>query len=117
MSFFGLQPKPKDRVQAEPHALTATGPEVFYRDLIAHRPSLLDEKLKLHERIIDDFNLTLLEKLSPEELLKQVRSYVGNYVRTEKIPLNQKGLDMFTDEILNEMTGFGPIEPLLKDPT
>ncbi len=118
MSFFGLQAsKPNVRDRDEPQALAATGPEVFYRDLIAHRPSLLDEKLKLHERIIDDFNLTLLEKLPPEELLKQVRSYVGNYVRAEKITLNQKELDMFTDEILNEMTGFGPIEPLLKDPT
>ena len=118
MSFFGLQAsKSIVRDRDEPQALAATGPEVFYRDLIAHRPSLLDEKLKLHERIIDDFNLTLLEKLPPEELLKQVRSYVGNYVRAEKITLNQKELDMFTDEILNEMTGFGPIEPLLKDPT
>src|SRR5579872_2043167 len=118
MSFFGLQAsKSNVRDRDEPQALAATGPEVFYRDLIAHRPSLLDEKLKLHERIIDDFNLTLLEKLPPEELLKQVRSYVGNYVRAEKITLNQKELDMFTDEILNEMTGFGPIEPLLKDPT
>ncbi len=104
-------------MREEPQALAATGPEVFYRDLIARRPSLLDDKLKLHERIIDDFNLTLLEKLPPEELLKQVRSYVANYVRAEKITLNQKELDMFTDEILNEMTGFGPIEPLLKDPT
>jgi hypothetical protein len=27
---------------------------------------LLDEKLKLHERIIDEFNLTALEKMPPE---------------------------------------------------
>src|SRR5690349_11872745 len=114
MSFFGLQAKHKEQVRDEHDSLAIVGPEVFYRDLIAHRPSLLDEKLKLHERIIDDFNLTLLEKLPPEELLKQLRSYVGNYVRAEKITLNQKELEMFTDEILNEMTGFGPIEPLLK---
>jgi pilus assembly protein CpaF len=118
MSFFGLQAiKPKERIREEPEALAATGPEVFYRDLIANRPSLIDEKLKLHERIIDEFNLTLLEKLPPEELLKQVRTYVGNYVRAEKITLNQKELDLFTEEILHEMTGYGPIEPLLKDPT
>jgi pilus assembly protein CpaF len=118
MSFFGLQAiKPKERIREEPEVLAATGPEVFYRDLIANRPSLIDEKLKLHERIIDDFNLTVLEKLPPEELLKQVRAYVGNYVRAEKITLNQKELDLFTEEILHEMTGYGPIEPLLMDPT
>jgi len=29
----------------------------YYRELISQRPALLDEKLKLHERIIDEFNL------------------------------------------------------------
>jgi pilus assembly protein CpaF len=38
-------------------------------------------------------------------------------VRTEKISLNQKELEIFCEEIINEMTGYGPIEPLLKDPT
>jgi pilus assembly protein CpaF len=86
-------------------------------DLMAKRPRLLDEKLKLHGLIIDEFNLNLLEKLSPEEMHRQVKAYVGNYVHAERIALNQKELDIFTDEVIAEMTGFGPIEPLLKDPT
>jgi len=89
----------------------------FYADLMGRRPELLDEKLKLHERIIDEFNLAALEKLSPEELTKQIRSYVGNYARNENLSLNQRELDIFANEILAEMTGYGPIEPLLKDPT
>ena len=89
----------------------------FYADLMGRRPELLDEKLKLHERIIDEFNLAALEKLSPEELTKQIRSYVGNYARVENLSLNQRELDIFANEILAEMTGYGPIEPLLKDPT
>jgi pilus assembly protein CpaF len=86
-------------------------------DLMARRPVLLDEKLKLHGRIIDEFNLALLEKLSPEELYRQVHAYVAKYIRAERISLNQKELEVFTTEVLAEMTGFGPIEPLLKDPT
>src|SRR5438270_8029643 len=38
-------------------------------------------------------------------------------MRTERLSLNQKELQAFADEIVDEMTGFGPIEPLLKDPT
>src|ERR1700734_3623568 len=83
----------------------------------AQQPTLLDAKLKLHGRIIDEFNLALLEKLSPEELRREVQAYVANYVRAERISLNQKELETFTSEVLAEMTGFGPIEPLLKDPT
>jgi pilus assembly protein CpaF len=89
----------------------------FYSDLMARRPALLEEKLKLHGRIIDEFNLALLEKLAPEELRRQVQAYVSNYVRAERISLNQKELEIFTSEVLAEMVGFGPIEPLLKDPT
>ncbi len=89
----------------------------FHSDLMARRPALLEEKLKLHGRIIDEFNLALLEKLAPEELHRQVQAYVSNYVRAERISLNQKELEVFTSEVLAEMIGFGPIEPLLKDPT
>lgn len=81
------------------------------------KASLLEERLKLHARIIDEFNLIMLEKLPRAELIKQVQTYVADYVRAEKVSLNQKELEVFAHEIIDEMTGFGPIEPLLKDPT
>src|SRR5689334_8836753 len=122
MSFlFGASPRPPERPQtavngAAPPAAPDNA-ETVYKELIEDRPALLDEKLKLHARIIDEFNLTVLEKLPRAELVKQVNAYVANYVRTEKISLNQRELDIFSEEIVDEMTGYGPIEPLLKDPT
>jgi pilus assembly protein CpaF len=91
--------------------------EQLYRELIAQRPALLDEKVKLHARIIDEFNLAVLERMPREELVGELRVYVGEYVRTEKIPLNQRELQAFVEDLVDEMIGFGPIEPLLKDPT
>src|SRR5207245_10697441 len=88
-----------------------------YHELMAQRPALLDEKLKLHARIIDEFNLVSLEKLPREDLVREVRTYLGEYMRNERLSLNQKELLAFADEVVDEMTGFGPIEPLLKDPT
>ena len=85
--------------------------------MIDKRPALLDEKLKLHTQIIDEFNLAHLEKLSREELIREIRTYVADYVRSERISLNQKELNIFSEDIVDEMIGFGPIEPLLKDPT
>src|SRR5438270_12208893 len=38
-------------------------------------------------------------------------------MRTERLSLNQRELQAFADDIVDEMIGFGPIEPLLKDPT
>src|SRR5262245_50532900 len=83
MSFlFGTTPQ----ALKEPERLAINGGEssdadAFYRDLIERRPALLDQKLKLHARIIDEFNLTALEKLPRAELVKQVTAYVANYVR------------------------------------
>jgi pilus assembly protein CpaF len=91
--------------------------DTLYRDLITQRPALIDEKIKVHERIIDEFNLAALEKLPRDELVKQVRSYLTEYVHSEGVSLNQKEMQAFAEEIVDEMTGFGPIEPLLKDPT
>jgi len=53
----------------------------------------------------------------PEEMKKQIGGLVSQYVMNERLPLNTKELSDFVDEILDEMTGLGPLEPLLKDPT
>jgi len=119
MSFFSnaptrTRPRPKTEVVTHKPDLAAIE---HYHELLAQRPALLDEKLKLHERIIDEFNLVSLEKLPHEDLVREVRTYLGEYMRTERLSLNQKEMLAFADEIVDEMTGFGPIEPLLKDPT
>ena len=119
MGFFGVKPVQRtEMVESASQAAQSPVPsEDVYGDLLSRRPALIDEKLKLHSRIIDEFNLAALEKLPPEELTRQVRAFVGNYARTENLTLNQKELDAFSAEIVAEMIGFGPIEPLLKDPT
>jgi pilus assembly protein CpaF len=89
----------------------------FFREIMDRRPALLDERLKVHAKIIEEFNLALLDKMTPEELLKNIRAYVTDYVRAAKISLNHKELETFIEEVMHEMTGYGPIEPLLKDPT
>jgi pilus assembly protein CpaF len=120
MSFlFEASPRPPAilPVPAANGSHLPAGAEAGPPDLVAQRPALLGEKLKLHARIIDEFNLTLLEKLPRPELVKQINAYVANYVQIEKISLNRKELEAFSEEIIDEMTGYGPIEPLLKDPT
>jgi pilus assembly protein CpaF len=122
MSFFSHARLPRESKLKQtglqtPHARAVNDAQNMYQELIDKRPALLDEKLKLHTKIIDEFNLPQLEKLSPEDLVREIRTYVSEYARTERLSLNQKELDIFATEIVDEMIGFGPIEPLLKDPT
>src|SRR3974377_1327076 len=100
MSFFGhtralrsakpnLVETPSSRQGSEVDA------QAIYQELIDKRPALLDEKLKLHTKIIDEFNLAHLEKLARDDLTREIRSYVADYVRAERISLNQKKLTFF----------------------
>lgn len=77
----------------------------------------LDAKVRLHRRLIDEMNLTALDKVSPEELKRQVSELASEYVMSERLPLNTEELEEFCDELYDEMMGLGPIEPLLDDPT
>jgi pilus assembly protein CpaF len=94
---------------AEPVAATAVNP------LLSDK--LLDAKVRLHRRLIEEINLQALEKLPEEEMRAHIRQLVSQYVLVERLALNAQELDDFVSEILDEMTGLGPLEPLLKDPS
>jgi pilus assembly protein CpaF len=76
---------------------------------------LLDAKVRLHRKLIEDINLSALEKLPEEQVRAHVQQLVTQYVLAERLALNSQELAAFVSEILDEMTGLGPLEPLLKD--
>ena len=76
---------------------------------------LLDAKVRLHRKLIEEINLSALEKLPEDEIRKHVQQLVSQYILVERLALNAQELAGFVTEILDEMTGLGPIEPLLKD--
>src|SRR5882757_6336664 len=76
---------------------------------------LLDAKVRLHRRLIEEINLQALEKLPEEEMRAHIQQLVAQYVLVERLALNAQELSDFVAEILDEMTGLGPLEPLLKD--
>src|SRR5262245_43103898 len=78
---------------------------------------LLDAKVRLHRRLIEEINLSALEKLPEDEIRAHVQRLVSQYIVAERLALNAHELNAFVSEILDEMTGLGPLEPLLKDST
>src|ERR1700751_3593320 len=117
--FFSAGAATRERPSFSPRvsAPSLMEDERLYHELIAQRPALLDEKVKIHAKIIDEFNLAVLERMPREELVRGLRVYGGEYVRTEKIPLNPGEVRPFVEALVGERAGFAPIEPLLKDPT
>src|SRR5262245_56285291 len=78
---------------------------------------LLDAKVRLHRRLIEEINLSALDKVPEEEIRRHVQQLVSQYVLVERLPLNTQELSDFVSEFHVDMTGLGPLEPLLKDPT
>ena len=76
---------------------------------------VLDAKVRLHRRLIEEINLSALDKIPEAEIRRHVQGLVSQYVLAERLALNARELDEFVSEILDEMTGLGPLEPLLKD--
>lgn len=76
---------------------------------------MLDVKLRLHGRLIDEIDLSKLDRLDESDLRRHVRTLVGEFAKAERLALNSLELDELASSIFDEMVGLGPIEPLLKD--
>ena len=77
--------------------------------------AMLDMRLKLHGRLIEEIDLSKLDKLDEAEMRRQVRRLTGDFARAERLALNTSEIDQLGAEVYDEMVGLGPIEPLLGD--
>ncbi|MFC1610199.1 CpaF family protein [Myxococcota bacterium] len=74
-----------------------------------------DIKAELHRRLIDKLDLKTLEKLSTEEIRSELRSILSSIVSDSEVPLNRAERERMIQELIDEVTGLGPLEPLLRD--
>jgi pilus assembly protein CpaF len=76
---------------------------------------MLDMRLRLHGKLIEEIDLSKLGELDEGEMRRQVRRLVGDFARDGRLALNGAEMDQLGAEVYDEMVGLGPIEPLLKD--
>ena len=75
-------------------------------------------KIDLHHRLIERLDLEALEQIEDEgEVVHQIRLAVGEFLREESTPLSQAEREEIVEQVVWEITGLGPIEPLFRDPT
>ncbi len=80
-------------------------------------PAYQDLKFVLHRKLLDRINLEMLSSVAVERVRAEVRSAVAKLVEEEKTPLSLGEKDRIIGEVLDEVFGLGPLEPLLADPT
>jgi pilus assembly protein CpaF len=74
-------------------------------------------KADLHRKILDRLDLEKLGKTAGDAARDEVLILIRNSVNSEAVPLSFAERERLAREILDEIFGLGPLEPLLKDPT
>jgi pilus assembly protein CpaF len=74
-------------------------------------------KSDLHRKILDRLDLEKLGKTSGDSARDEVLVIIRNAVNSEVVPLSFAERERLSREILDEIFGLGPLEPLLKDHT
>ncbi len=74
-------------------------------------------KAALHRKILDRLNLEKLGRTPSDTAREEVLAVIRDSVSTEAVPLSFAERERLAREILDEIFGLGPLEPLLKDPS
>jgi len=73
-------------------------------------------KTKLHKQILEDIDLETLNRLSEGVARERVGLAIRDMLNRQRTPLASTERETLVDEILHEVFGLGPLEPLLADP-
>jgi pilus assembly protein CpaF len=86
-------------------------------DKDAKRRERLDElKTEMHHRLLENLNLAALETAKEAELRAEITAITSEELAEMGVVLNREDRTTLNVELFDEVTGLGPLEPLLKDP-
>jgi len=97
----------------EEHRLVTVGDAGAF----AKRDQHTELKVELHQRLLDLINLQALDQMSREQIQEEVGDIVAEELAKQNHALNHTERKQLVGDVLDELLGLGPLEPLLKDPT
>jgi pilus assembly protein CpaF len=80
-------------------------------------PEYQDLKFTLHRKLLDKINLEALASIETQRLRNEVRSALTALIDGEQTLLSAVERNQIIGEVLDEVFGLGPLEPLLQDPS
>ena len=83
----------------------------------AYTPEYQELKFMIHRKLLDRINLEAISSMGGDRVRVEIRPAVARLVEEEKTPLSLVEKERVIEEVLNEVFGLGPLEPLLQDST
>ena len=71
----------------------------------------------IHRKLLERLNLSNLDRLDRDAVVETIRGLVRELLAAESIPLNVDERDKLIMQVLDEIFGLGPLQPLMEDPT
>jgi pilus assembly protein CpaF len=81
------------------------------------KPEYQELKFTLHRKLLDQINLETLASIDNDRIRAEVRQAVLSIVENEPTLLTASEKMQISEEVLHEVFGLGPLEPLLQDPS
>ena len=95
----------------------AANPATSALDAKAAKQAYQQLKMNIHQTIIERVELDKLQRLTPEQVKRELAQLVERIVDEDKVPMNEFERRRLVQDVQDEMLGLGPLEPLLNDPT
>jgi len=80
------------------------------------RGQYVELKGKVHKKLLNRLNLEALARADRTRAESEIRTLVGELLVEEGAPLSMTERDLLFGELIDEVFGLGPLEPLLRDP-
>jgi pilus assembly protein CpaF len=81
----------------------------------AEEAAFLELKVTIHRLLLDKINLGALEKLPRSAIRVEIAEIIGEILADRREKLNRTEREALVDDVLDELLGLGPLEPLLQD--
>ncbi len=92
-------------------------PQTYNSSDLKLSPALVEFRYKIFENVIEQMDLNAASQISAEQLRKEVEEFVVYFTDATQVQINHREQQHIAQEIVNDMIGLGPLEPLLTDPT
>ncbi|MBV8827667.1 MAG: CpaF family protein [Acidobacteriaceae bacterium] len=102
-------------LRAEPRNSEPVRSNAAYRDPGAVQYQEL--KFSIHRKLLDRINLEAVYAMPGDRVRQEIRPSIAKIISEEKTPLSLVEKERLIEEVLDEVFGLGPLEPLLRDPT
>ncbi len=75
----------------------------------------IERKVSIHHILLDKLNLSALDKVPRPQIRAEIAEIVNEYLQQQNEILNKIEREALVEDVLDELLGLGPLEPLLKD--